>query len=946
MHLELFFSDHSKKKKIFVDKVNKYIEESEREDSYKFSSVDFIIPKLAYYMATGSGKTIVMHINYLQFIYHAKKNGMQVDNCILVTPSEHMTKQHLSELRKSHIEAYEFNGLTLDTFSTDDFAVKVIDINKLKQADAKKGSGVTINISGFGSNNLLLVDEGHKGYKSEERTWSNIRNTLSSNGFAFEYSATFEQAVSNDPELYGIYSHAIIIDYSYRHFYRDEYGKDFHIINIGNIPSDEENIRNTLLLANSLSFLSQMSIYQSKKNDIRPYNVERPLWIFVGSKVSVTDKRTTSDIIDVVEFLEWVTSPNNKESVKNKIELIKEGKSGIQDENGNDVFTRTYNEMLFPCGIRDKESKEIYSDLLTIVFKSTGSKGLDLYKINEAEGEIGLKCDSDYFGVIDIGDRNQFLNAIEEKLPQISIFDENMNESLFNSISSYPEKINILIGAKKFIEGWDTKRVSSMCLLNIGKSEGAQIIQLFGRGVRLNGLNDSGKRDMDPSNDLRNVQTLFIFGVKASYLTTFRDIIKQETLFIQKSITIDNRSMNINPPLEIINFDEMKLKDFKREIINLTYDRTIFPQVNFLSIAETISSNDTALKSPAKYNKCFLDQTKLEIINWNKIYFKILDYKFDSNLSNLIISKENFDSMIQGLFYSDENSYELFIGPEICENFDLEKVGLVEDAVFEIAKRYIVGFNEKKLKGRIASGNNIYKKQHFKGPIPDRYKLYVDSDFAKKNEVPNSINSNYLKQNTNNLPIETIDTERNSLQGKIETSLYTPLISYNREGSFYTIPTGLNAGEKKFVMDLIAFLNKMITESDKINSSQFYLYRNPVRSGYHFYILNESIFPDFILWIRKNGKNRKDAVVYLEPHGLAHSDRNNDPKLNLPKYLKQMNNSIAGLNTYAFIISVTGWNELNWHGTNRINLQNDGIVFQEDKDYIQKIFQMILFNNQ
>jgi len=45
----------------------------------------------------------------------------------------------------------------------------------------------------------------------------------------------------------------------------------------------------------------------------------------------------------------------------------------------------------------------------------------------------------------------------------------------------------LLIGSKKFSEGWSSWRVSSMGLMNVGKSEGSQIIQLFGRGVRLKG---------------------------------------------------------------------------------------------------------------------------------------------------------------------------------------------------------------------------------------------------------------------------------------------------------------------------------------------------------------------------------------------------------------------------------------------------------------------------
>lgn len=58
---------------------------------------------------------------------------------------------------------------------------------------------------------------------------------------------------------------------------------------------------------------------------------------------------------------------------------------------------------------------------------------------------------------------------------------------LFREVDRAGSQVNVLIGAKKFIEGWSSWRVSNMGLLNIGKSEGSQIIQLFGRGVRLKG---------------------------------------------------------------------------------------------------------------------------------------------------------------------------------------------------------------------------------------------------------------------------------------------------------------------------------------------------------------------------------------------------------------------------------------------------------------------------
>ena len=947
MYYELFFSDHSKEKYQFVNEINKFIDRTSKDGSRKLSSKDFRPPKLAYYMATGSGKTIVMHINFLQFLEYAIKNNIRIDNCILITPSEHMTRQHIIELNKSGIEAIEFNGLTLETYSSSNSVIRVVEINKLKMSESKKGSGVTIDISSFGTHNLILVDEGHKGYKSDERTWARIRDQMSLEGFALEYSATFEQAVSSDQELYDTYAHSILIDYSYRHFYRDGYGKDFFIVNLEKSSLDEMKTRNTLLLANSLSFLGQLLVYKDKKDIIRKYAIEWPLWIFVGSKVGVSDKKTTSDIIEVVKFFGWVTSPLNKGNVIERIKAIIDGNSGIQDQEGNDVFSRSYDEILFPYRIRPSDYGEsnnldcerIYSDMLATIFKSSGNFEMKLYKIDETDGEIGIKCDSDFFGLIDVGDRSGLLKDIEKYLPQIEIHEDKITTSLFSSITDEPEKLNILIGAKKFIEGWDTKRVASMCLLNVGQNEGAQIIQLFGRGVRLNGENRSMKREPNPSKELRTVQTLYIFGIKASYLTIFRDVVKNEILFISRILKITDNTKDIKPPLKMITLTEEIVKKCLNESIVLTYESDVVPSVNFLATAETVSSTDSGLHSVAQYEKHILDSFTLDTINWDKIYFKVLDYKFNSNFRNLIMSTENFDSLVNGLFYSNGSNYELLMDPSLFKSEDLHNIGIIEEAVFEIIKRYMIRFNDKKFREKMASKYDIFENRNFDGPIPENYKLYVDEDIVKKNNIPNIVSIGNL-HNYHLFPIKKVETSYK----QIETSLYMPLISYDDNGKCYTIPAGLNEGEEKFVKDLISFLeNGQRIGNKMLDTLEFYLYRNPSRSGFHLYVLNESIFPDFILWVRQKGDGGKNQVIiYIEPHGLVYSDPNNDPKLNLPDYLNKMDNEIKGLKAYAFIISITDRNKLNWSPQIKLNLENKGVLFQSEPGYINKILEKVL----
>ena len=101
--------------------------------------------------------------------------------------------------------------------------------------------------------------------------------------------------------------------------------------------------------------------------------------------------------------------------------------------------------------------------------------------------------ESPYFGVINIGDVASFKKLIKEQL-EIEVQADSFSKSQFEEIRMPDSRVNILIGAKKFIEGWSSWRVSSMGLMNVGKGEGSQIIQLFGRGVRLKGKNMTLKR--------------------------------------------------------------------------------------------------------------------------------------------------------------------------------------------------------------------------------------------------------------------------------------------------------------------------------------------------------------------------------------------------------------------------------------------------------------------
>ena len=138
----------------------------------------------------------------------------------------------------------------------------------------------------------------------------------------------------------------------------------------------------------------------------------------------------------------------------------------------------------------------IYDKILRDLFQTSGRGGhLVLERVKGDTGEILLKVSNStvYFGEINVSGASELCTSLAKngELTELLEVRAEGNTALpmFDSIKNSDSTINLLIGAKKFAEGWDCWRVSVLGLLNVGKTEGTQIIQLFGRGVRLSEKN-------------------------------------------------------------------------------------------------------------------------------------------------------------------------------------------------------------------------------------------------------------------------------------------------------------------------------------------------------------------------------------------------------------------------------------------------------------------------
>ena len=145
---------------------------------------------------------------------------------------------------------------------------------------------------------------------------------------------------------------------------------------------------------------------------------------------------------------------------------ILNGHSGLKNEDGADAFENEFDY------IRNATLKT--DDVYRKIFGGRGN--FSVHEIRSADGELALKAgENPYFGVVNIGSVAKVKKELEAK--GITLEVDAVSPSLFDTIKRDASTINVLIGSKKFIEGWDTWRVSSMGLLNIGTGQGPQIIQ-------------------------------------------------------------------------------------------------------------------------------------------------------------------------------------------------------------------------------------------------------------------------------------------------------------------------------------------------------------------------------------------------------------------------------------------------------------------------------------
>ncbi len=903
--------------------------------------------KIAFWMATGSGKTLLMHAHILQYRRFLETHGRarELNRIILLTPNEGLSQQHLREFEKAGIvaEIFDKDGRGLFTGQ----AVGILEITKLKDEMGAK----TVAVDAFEGNNLVLVDEGHRGASTGgEGAWMKFRNTLCEKGFSFEYSATFGQAVKGRQELTDLYARSTLFDYSYRWFYGDGFGKDYQILNLEDDGNPEW--MNRYITACLLAFFQQQLLHLEHEAAFRPFNIERPLWIFVGGSVNAVrteDRDQVSDVISILKFLSGYVA-NRAESIEHIRRVLDEG---LLTAGGKNLFAGRFT-YLNTCGL---SPERIFDETLATLFNAPTGGTLHVENLKGAPGEIALRLgDNDPFGVINVGDDAKLMKLCEEQ--GLNTAEREFAGSLFHELGQPHSTINVLIGSKKFTEGWSNWRVSTMGLMNVGRGEGAQIIQLFGRGVRLKGFWMSLKRSsratlpegVERPKHIDTLETLHIFGIRADYMAQFRDFLEEEGL-----PTNEERIELVLPIIKNLGTKKLKTIRLKKEINGVRTEfgdafRKLGPVPTLaLPVPDYLQKNHVVLNWYPKIqamksvgvsggddegapNQAYLTPRHLAFLDIDRLFFDLERFKAERGWHNINLTRSGIAGLLE-----DTTWYCLLI-PESELAFDsFEKVRVWQEIAQALLRNYVERYYS-------------FRKREWELPHLEYQDISEEDpnfpcivrqsgpEYGYRFLIEESQQEIVKKLTELKAAIEAGDLKSWEFRGIkaiwFERHIYQPLLFLDG-GAVEISPAPLNKGERRFVEDLKAFHD---ANHDYFADRELYLLRNLSKGRGVGFFEAGNFHPDFIIW---QIKNADQYITFVDPKGIRHVGLQ-DPKIGFFKTIKEIEKRLGDTKVVleSFIVSNTPSHvmQTQW-GIDKTEMKRRHIMFQdEDKDtYIGEI---------
>ncbi|WQT17517.1 DEAD/DEAH box helicase family protein [Helicobacter pylori] len=448
------------------------------------------INRLAFYMATGSGKTIVI-IKLVELLSVAIRMGLiPKKNIMFFSANENLIKQFKKEIEKynrgkDYFKQIDFKSLKSVTnkdfyHSPKDSLMKKIALFYYR-ADLMNDEGKEnlLNYKDCWDNgeNYVILDEAHKGNKTESKRQA-IFSLLSLKGFLFNFSATFTEESDLITAVYNL---------SVGEWVKLGYGKESVLLKKNNLNAFKE-LKDLNDREKEIALLKALLLLGMQKR----YKVEGyfydPLMLVFTHSVNIKNSDAEIFFKTLARVIE-----NDDEGVflKAKDDLLEELKNPEFLFSDDKDKEKEYKIKVFKEGLKSMDFKGLKEE---VFYANNGHIEVIINPKNNQEIAFKLNTSDKVFCLIRIGDITEW---ICEKLKSVKVVSKNLSfkeESYFSQINK--SSINILVGSRTFDTGWDSTRPSVILFLNIGLDDDAKklVKQSFGRGVRIESVKNQRQR--------------------------------------------------------------------------------------------------------------------------------------------------------------------------------------------------------------------------------------------------------------------------------------------------------------------------------------------------------------------------------------------------------------------------------------------------------------------
>ncbi|MFP6207415.1 DEAD/DEAH box helicase family protein [Helicobacter pylori] len=451
-------------------------------------SFENFINRLAFYMATGSGKTIVI-IKLVELLSVAIRMGLiPKKNIMFFSANENLIKQFEKEIEKynrgkdysKQIDFKSLKSVTNKDFHhapKDFFQEIALFYYRADLMNDEESKENLLNYKDHWDNgeNYVILDEAHKGNKTESKRQA-IFSLLSLRGFLFNFSATFTEESDLITAVYNL---------SVGEWVKLGYGKESVLLKKNNLNAFKElkdlnDREKEIALLKALLLLGMQKHYQTEG-----YFYDPLMLVFTHS---VNVKNSDAEIF-FKTLARVIENDDGSDFLKAKDDLLEELKDPeflFSDDKDKDYKVKVFKE-----GLKSMDFKGLKEE---VFYANNGHIEVIINPKNNQEIAFKLNTSDKVFCLIKIGDITEW---ICEKLKSVKVVSKNLSfkeESYFSQIDE--SSINILVGSRTFDTGWDSTRPSVILFLNIGLDDDAKklVKQSFGRGVRIESVKNQRQR--------------------------------------------------------------------------------------------------------------------------------------------------------------------------------------------------------------------------------------------------------------------------------------------------------------------------------------------------------------------------------------------------------------------------------------------------------------------